>query len=102
MKCQSAVADDDQAFFWAVLATLTLTWGYFRLPETKDRTFGEMDILVSYFATKTISHPGADLFLQFQKGVSARKTAKATVTEEDVNLTKHADTSEPVREKTSE
>jgi len=36
-----------QAFFWAVLASLTLTWGYFRLPETKDRTFGEMDILVS-------------------------------------------------------
>lgn len=29
-----------------MLATLTLTWGYFRLPETKDRTFGEMDILV--------------------------------------------------------
>jgi SP family general alpha glucoside:H+ symporter-like MFS transporter len=36
-----------QAFFWAALASLTLTWGYFRLPETKDRTFGEMDILVS-------------------------------------------------------
>ncbi|KAM0714810.1 hypothetical protein Q7P37_009274 [Cladosporium fusiforme] len=70
------------AFFWAVLASLTLLWGYFRLPETKDRTFGEMDIL-------------------FQKGVSARKTAKATVAEEDVNLTQSAADSEPTREKTT-
>jgi SP family general alpha glucoside:H+ symporter-like MFS transporter len=36
-----------QAFFWAGLATLTLAWGYFRMFETKDRTFGEMDYMVS-------------------------------------------------------
>lgn len=34
------------AFFWSSLATLTLIWGYFRLPEPKDRTFGELDIMV--------------------------------------------------------
>lgn len=35
-----------KAFFWAGLASLTLVWGYFRLFETKDRTFGEMDVMV--------------------------------------------------------
>ncbi|KAF3931573.1 hypothetical protein ABW19_dt0209003 [Dactylella cylindrospora] len=44
------------AFFWFGLAFLTNVWGYYRLPETKDRTFEEMDIM-------------------FQKGVSARKFA---------------------------
>lgn len=46
------------AYFWAILATLTLAWGYFRLFETKDRTFGEMDYMVSYAAVSfsMISH----------------------------------------------
>jgi MFS transporter, SP family, general alpha glucoside:H+ symporter len=35
------------AFFWAALATPTLVWGYFRQFETKDRTFGEMEYMVS-------------------------------------------------------
>lgn len=35
------------AYFWAVLATLTFVWGYFRMFETKDRTFGDMDYMVS-------------------------------------------------------
>ena len=35
-----------QAFFWSVLATLTLVWGYFRMFETKGRTFGELDYMV--------------------------------------------------------
>ena len=45
-----------QAFFWGTLSLLTTIWGYYRLPETKDRTFGEMDML-------------------FQKGLPARKFA---------------------------
>lgn len=36
------------AFFWAALATPTLIWGYFRQFETKDRTFGEMEYMVSF------------------------------------------------------
>ncbi|KAF4982937.1 hypothetical protein FZEAL_1507 [Fusarium zealandicum] len=53
------------AFFWAGLATLTLVWGYFRLFETKDRTFGEMDYM-------------------FQKGVPARKSAKYQINSDEV------------------
>ncbi|KAM0299877.1 hypothetical protein HYE67_005824 [Fusarium culmorum] len=52
------------AFFWAGLATLTLLWGYFRMFETKDRTFGEMDYM-------------------FQKGVSARKSSKYQINEDE-------------------
>ncbi|KAL6243125.1 hypothetical protein RBB50_010225 [Rhinocladiella similis] len=53
------------AFFWAGLATLTLIWGYFRLFETKDRTFGELDFM-------------------FQNNVPARKSAKYQIREEEL------------------
>ncbi|KAH8429920.1 uncharacterized protein LDX57_007593 [Aspergillus melleus] len=32
-------------FFWFVAAFLTFVWGYFRLTETKGRTFEELDIM---------------------------------------------------------
>ncbi|KAK9244241.1 general substrate transporter [Lipomyces tetrasporus] len=41
-------------FFWGGTALLTLIWAFYRLPETKDRPFNEIDIL-------------------FAKGVPARK-----------------------------
>lgn len=47
-------------FFWAGACFLLLTWTYFRLPEPKDRTYGELDVL-------------------FEHGVSARKFAKTRV-----------------------
>ncbi|KAM0562954.1 hypothetical protein ACHAPJ_001797 [Fusarium lateritium] len=53
------------AFFWAGLATLTLLWGYFRMFETKDRTFGEMDYM-------------------FQNGIPARKSANYRINEDEV------------------
>ncbi|KAF4995634.1 hypothetical protein FGRMN_5026 [Fusarium graminum] len=37
-------------YWWAGLSLLTFVWAYFRLPETKGRTFEEIDIL---FANKT-------------------------------------------------
>ncbi|KAH7013666.1 general substrate transporter [Ilyonectria destructans] len=61
------------AFFWAGLATLTLIWGYFRMFETKDRTFGEMDYM-------------------FQKGVSARESASYKINEEDIYAADERDT----------
>lgn len=52
------------AFFWGILSTITTIWAYFRLPETKDRTFEELDIL-------------------FLKKVKARTFADADLEEED-------------------
>ncbi|KAK7987625.1 hypothetical protein PG989_007940 [Apiospora arundinis] len=40
--------------FWAILCAMCLVWTYFRLPETKDRSFAELDLL-------------------FRQGTSARK-----------------------------
>ncbi|KAH6657012.1 general substrate transporter [Truncatella angustata] len=56
------------AFFWGSLSFLTTVWGYFRLPETKDRTFAEMDFM-------------------FQKGVSARNFASYQIDQDEEFLT---------------
>lgn len=32
-------------YFWAGTAAIFLVWAYFRLPETKDRTYEELDVL---------------------------------------------------------
>lgn len=50
------------AFFWAGSCLMCAVWTYFRLPEPKDRTIGELDIL-------------------FEQRVSARKFSKADVTD---------------------
>lgn len=50
------------AFIWFGTSFLTLLWAFFRLPETKDRTYEELNIL-------------------FEKGVPARKFSKY-----DINL----------------
>lgn len=52
------------AFFWGVLALLTTVWAYFRLPETKDRTFEELDIM-------------------FDKGIGARHFSKYEFRDDD-------------------
>lgn len=47
-------------FVWGGTCALMTVWAYFRLPETKDRPFHELDVL-------------------FSKGISARKFHKTTV-----------------------
>jgi SP family general alpha glucoside:H+ symporter-like MFS transporter len=47
-------------FFWAGMCLLCFTWAYFRLPEPKGRTYGELDIL-------------------FERRVAARKFRQADV-----------------------
>lgn len=47
-------------FFWGGLCLLSFVWAFFRLPETKGRTYAELDIL-------------------FERGVSARKFASSSV-----------------------
>lgn len=48
------------AFVWGSTALIFFTWAFFRLPETKDRTFEQLDVL-------------------FAKKISARKFAKTDV-----------------------
>ncbi|KAF2014718.1 sugar transporter [Aaosphaeria arxii CBS 175.79] len=50
------------AFFWAGMCFLCLVWCWFRLPEPKGRTYGELDIL-------------------FEQGVPARKFSSTVVDE---------------------
>lgn len=54
------------AFFWAGTCFLCLVYCYFRLPEPKGRTYGELDIL-------------------FERGVSARKFASTEVQDFDTS-----------------
>lgn len=35
-------------FFWAGVNVILVTWCYFRLPEPKDRTYGELDVLFEH------------------------------------------------------
>ncbi|KAI5358645.1 putative major facilitator, sugar transporter, major facilitator superfamily [Septoria linicola] len=48
------------AFFWAGTGLFMLIWSFFRLPEPKGRTYGELDVL-------------------FEMGVSARKFKTTTI-----------------------
>jgi MFS transporter, SP family, general alpha glucoside:H+ symporter len=52
------------AFWWGTLSLITTVWAWFRLPETKDRTFGELDIL-------------------FLKGTPSRKFTETQLQEDD-------------------
>lgn len=56
------------AFFWAGTCFLCLVWTFFRLPEPKGRTYGELDIL-------------------FEQGVPARKFKDTVVQEYEVDET---------------
>jgi len=55
-------------FIWGSTTFLTLVWAYFRLPESKGRSYNEMDIL-------------------FGKKLSARKFASHVVNPFDENET---------------
>ena len=52
-------------FVWFATSILTFTWAFFRLPETKDRTYEELDIL-------------------FDRRISARKFSKTDLTSEQI------------------
>jgi MFS transporter, SP family, general alpha glucoside:H+ symporter len=59
-----------------------LIWGYFRLFETKDRTFGELDFMVSYALDLNAKRMTADVATKFTNGVTARQSAKYRINEE--------------------
>ncbi|KAF2644275.1 maltose permease MAL61 [Massarina eburnea CBS 473.64] len=55
------------SFFWAGTCFLCLVWTYFRLPEPKGRTYGELDIL-------------------FERRISARKFKETVVEDLDASI----------------
>jgi SP family general alpha glucoside:H+ symporter-like MFS transporter len=58
------------AFFWGILSLITTIWAWFRLPETKNRTFEELDIL-------------------FLRKIPSRKFVDAKIEEEDYSVLAH-------------
>ncbi|KAB5549464.1 general substrate transporter [Coniochaeta sp. 2T2.1] len=60
-------AQGKTAFFWGALSFLTTVWGFFRLPETKDRTYYELDVM-------------------FQKKIPARKFSAYKIDGDEVYL----------------
>ncbi|PIA90607.1 General alpha-glucoside permease [Cercospora beticola] len=66
------------AFFWAGTGAMMLIWSYFRLPEPKGRTYGELDVL-------------------FEMRVSARKF-KSTIVNTDEHMAAVVDEKLPADE----
>lgn len=61
-------ASGKTGFFWGTTALLAFTWSYFRLPEPKDRTYAELDLL---FATKVSARKFASTHVDAYAAVSA-------------------------------
>ncbi|KAJ5669632.1 general substrate transporter [Penicillium macrosclerotiorum] len=52
--------------FWFGMAFLTFIWSYFRLPETKGRTFEELDLMfAARIATKEFTHYKVDAYSEY-------------------------------------
>lgn len=62
---QNANLKGKTAFVWFATALPTLIWSFFRLPETRDRTYEELDIL-------------------FERGIPARKFSSYKLDSEDL------------------
>jgi len=68
-------------FFYAGTNLLSLIWCWFRLPETKDRTFGELDVLFEHrIPARRFKHTKADQFADFEhvekiQGMDDRKAS---------------------------
>lgn len=76
------------AFPAAGFLVACMVWGYFRLPETKDRSFSELDIL--FGTSRTLMHNGASIGLTLiAKKVSARQFRNYQITEEDHRIHSH-------------
>jgi SP family general alpha glucoside:H+ symporter-like MFS transporter len=55
-------------FFWGGLAFLTFIWAFFRLPETKGRTFEEIDwLFAKHTPTRKFSTTQVDIFDQDER-----------------------------------
>lgn len=68
-------------FFWAGMCFLCLLWTYFRLPEPKGRTYGELDILFEKkvparkFRTTDVSPWAAEAIEKTESGADEKENA---------------------------
>lgn len=66
-------------WFWGGMAILCLIWTYFRLPEPKNRTFGELDILFEQgVAARKFSSTHVDQFGEGHHGSGGASVAEKT------------------------
>ncbi|KAJ5917225.1 hypothetical protein N7466_010779 [Penicillium verhagenii] len=68
-------------FFWAGTALIAFTWAFFRLPEPRDRTYAELDIL---FATKVPARKFSSTKVDAYAAVSASSQEFLTPSREEV------------------
>ncbi|KAJ6014353.1 hypothetical protein N7540_008944 [Penicillium herquei] len=61
-------ASGKTGFFWGTTALIAFIWSYFRLPEAKDRTYAELDLL---FATKVSARNFSSTHVDAYAAVSA-------------------------------
>lgn len=72
-------------FFWGACAWIIFVWAFFRLPETKDRTFHELDVLFAQkvparkFASTNVDafdeHVHVELAAQYAGQNSSRRSS---------------------------
>ncbi len=61
-------------FFWAGMCLLCTLWTFFRLPEPKDRTYGELDVLFEQrISARKFKHTKVDQFDGRANGRAAEK-----------------------------
>ena len=70
------------AFFWGGCAFVFFIWTFFRLPETKNRTYGELDIL---FSQKVKARD----FAKYDAGNYAANDADASLAKKDGTSVDH-------------
>ena len=58
--------------FWAGLCAICLCWTFFRVPEPKGRTFGELDVLFdNHVSARKFKHTSVDQFAGHGAGPAA-------------------------------
>ncbi|KAJ5727664.1 hypothetical protein N7493_005484 [Penicillium malachiteum] len=68
------------AFFWLGMCFLCLGWSYFRLPEPKDRSYSELDVLFGLkVPARHFKHTRVDPFQASQGSVIESKANGAEV-----------------------
>lgn len=83
------------AFFWAGTCFLCLVWTYFRLPEPKGRTFGELDILFEQRVSARKFKETEVESLHFSSGSSDSLSMEKKTSAESAKKVQHLETVEP-------